>query len=254
MYRPLSPNEYAVVSKVIYQERGLDGGLAESMFMAYKARAMALDEPEFTIFQESEVERKGRLAEKQREKVLDLNAGAELGPMEFLQKLESFSEKEKPNQDPKNCYEWFYGDEAALDIRHKRLRVKFFNSPKYRKQVLRSYLEDGVIQESQLGDVRLIGELIGEFHRKYPGTRQGIISYYEILFGDPSGFSYRCAMEREAFYNVPEFRTDLLRRLNLNEGLSNEEVREALKKYAIEHGTVTLDQVRKWEIPLCDNT
>lgn len=246
MYRPLSPNEYAIVSKVIYQERGLNGGLAESMFMAYTAKAMALDEPEFTIFQESEIERKARLAEKQREKVVDLNAGAELGPMEFLQKLESFSEHEKPNKDPKNCYEWFYGDEAALSIRHKRLRVKFFNSPKYRKQVLRSYLEDGVIQESQLGDTRLIGELIGEFHRKYPGTRQGIISSYEIYFGDPSGFSYRTAQERQAFHEDPEYRREFLKLRKLPEQWGIEEIKIYLKNDALRTGSVTTEQIEQW--------
>jgi hypothetical protein len=86
MYRPLSNNEYAVVSKTIYEERGLSGGLAESMFMAYTGRALALDAPEFEIFQESEIERKTRLAEKQSEKVIELNTGAELRPMEFLNK------------------------------------------------------------------------------------------------------------------------------------------------------------------------
>lgn len=48
-YRPLSQNEYVIVSKTIYEERGLSGGLAESMFMAYTGRALALDEPFFKI-------------------------------------------------------------------------------------------------------------------------------------------------------------------------------------------------------------
>lgn len=250
MYRPLSNNEYAIVSKTIYEERGLSGGLAESMFMAYTGRALALDAPEFDIFQESEVERKARLAEKQCEKVIELNAGAELEPMEFLNKLDALSKNDKPSKDPINCFEWFYGDEGALDARHKRLRVKFFNSPKYRKQVLRSYLQDGILEESQLAYADLVGEIIGEFHRKYPGTRQGVISYYETLFGDPSGFSYRCAMERESFHNEPVFRTELLKKLGLDENLSTQEVREALKKSALETGVVTTEQIAQWEVNL----
>lgn len=250
MYRPLSNNEYAVVSKTIYEERGLSGGLAESMFMAYTGRALALDAPEFEIFQESEIERKTRLAEKQSEKVIELNTGAELRPMEFLNKLDALSKNDKPSIDPINCYEWFYGDESALDARHKRLRFKFFNSPKYRKQVLRSYLQDGILEESQLANTDLVGEIIGEFHRKYPGTRQGVISYYETLFGDPSGFSYRCAMEREAFHNDPAFRAELLKKLRLDELLSTHEVREALKKSALETGVVTTEQIVQWEANL----
>ena len=250
MYRELTPNEYVIVSKTIYEERGLSGGLAESMFMAYTGRALALDEPEFVIFQESEIERKKRLAEKQRAKVVELQTGAELAPMEFLRKLDALSKNDKPSTEPKNPYEWFYGDEAALDIRHKRLRVKFFNSPKYRLQVLRTYLEDGILEESQLADTALVGQIIGEFHRKYPGTRQGIISYYETLFGDPSGFSYRCAMEREAFHNDPVFRAELLKKLRLDEHLSTHEVREALKKSALETGVVTAEQIVQWEVNL----
>ncbi|WP_331351237.1 hypothetical protein [Cellvibrio sp. UBA7671] len=247
-YRPLNHNERVVVSRVIYEERGLSGGLAESMFMAYTGRALALDAPEFDIFQESEIERKARLAEKQREKVIELNAGAELEPMEFLSKLEALSKNDKPSKDPLNCFEWFYGDENALDTRHKRLRVKFYNSPKYRQQALRRYLEDGILEESQLANTELVGQIIGEFHRKYPGTRQGIISYYETLFGDPSGFSYQCAKEREAFNNDPLFRAALLKKLRLDEGLSTHDVRESLKKSALETGVVTPEQIAQWEV------
>jgi hypothetical protein len=249
-YRPLSQNEYVIVSKTIYEERGLSGGLAESMFMAYKGKALALDAPEFEIFQESEIERKARLAEKQSEKVIALNTATDLEPMDFLNKLDALSKNDKPSKDPINCFEWFYGDEAALDIRHKRLRVKFFNSPKYRQQVLRAYLEDGILEESQLADTALVGQIIGDFHRKYPGTRQGIISYYETLFGDPSGFSYRCAMEREAFHNDPVFRAEILKKLRLDEHLSTHEVREALKKSALETGVVTAEQIVQWEVNL----
>lgn len=247
MYRPLSNNEHIIVSKAIYEERGLTGGLAESMFMAYKARAMALDEPEFTIFQESEIERKARLAEKQQETMAALNADLNLSPMDFLHKLEVIAKSDQPPKEPKNCFAWFYGDESLLDTRHKRLKVKFFNSPKYRKQVLRRYLEDGIVQESQLSDTDLIGELIGQFHRKYPGTRQGIISYFEILFGDPSGFCYSTAMEREAFYRDPEFRAQLLARLHLRVDLPLDEIREHLKKSALETGAATTEQIAQWD-------
>jgi hypothetical protein len=248
MYRPLNNNEHIVVSRVIYEERGLTGGLAESMFMAYKARAMALDEAEFTIFQESELERKARLAEKQRETMAALNSDADFSPMEFLHKLEALTKNDQLHKEPKNCFVWFYGDESLLDIRHKRLKVKFFNSPKYRKQVLRHYLENGIIQESQLVDINLIGELIGQYHGKYPGTRQGIISYFEILFGDPSGFCYSTAMEREAFFRDAVFRENLLKKLNLSHYLENTEIREKLKRAAIESGMVTVEQISQWEI------
>lgn len=241
-YRPLNHNEHVVVSRTIYEERGLAGGLAESMFMAYKARAMALDAAEFEIFQESEIERKEKQCSKES------NPSAELGPMEFLRKLDELSKNDTLRAEPKNCHEWFYGDESLLDSRRKRLRVKFFNSTRYRKQVLRRYLEDGIIQEGQLDDSNTIGILIGEFHRKYPGTRQGIISYYEILFGDPSGFCYERAMEREAFHKDASFRMTLLKKLEIPESLSISEIREDLKKSALETGVVTIEQIAQWEV------
>ncbi len=247
MYRPLSQNEYAIVSKTIYDERGLDGGLAESMFMAYKARAMALDEPEYVVFQESEAERKASLAEKQIEKVTELNTGAELAPIEFLRKLESLTKHDKPSAEPKNRYEWFFGDETKLDARFKRLRVKFFNSPKYRKMMLQKYIDYGFLTELQIDDFQLVGQVIGEFHRRYPGTRQGIISYYERLFGDSSGFSYDMVMEREKFFSDAEFRKELLKKLQLPEDMSIDTVREDLKRSAIENGTATLEQINEWE-------
>lgn len=247
MYRPLSQSEYAIVSGVIYQERGLTGGLAESMFMAYKARAMALDEPEFVIFQESEVERKARLEKKQREKVVELKTGAELAPLEFLKKLDALGKHDKPSTEPINRYEWFYGDENKLNARFKRLRVKFFNSTKYRKLMLQRYIDYGFLTDLQIDDFELIGKVIGEFHRKYPGTRQGVISYYEILFGDASGFSYEMAMERESFFNDPAFRVGLLTKLDLPDDLLIDEVRTRLKHRALEAGTVTMEQVQAWE-------
>lgn len=246
-YRPLNPNEYAIVSKTIYEERALDGGFAESIFMAYKARAMALDEPEFVIFQESEVERRARLAEKQQENVIELRNGADLTLPEIAERFENLRKHEKQSTEPKNCFEWFYGDESKLDTRHKRLRVKFFNSPRYRKHMLQPYMEDGVLTELQMNDFQLIGQLIGEFHRKYPGTRQGMISYYEILFGDASGFCYRMAKERDQFHNDPSCRADFLRERNLPENLSIDEIREYLKNKALESGSATIEQIQAWE-------
>ncbi len=247
MYRPLSQNEHVIVSRVIYQERGLSGGLAESMFMAYKAKAMALDEPEFVIFQESEVERKARLEEKQREKVVELTTGTELAPLEFLRKLDELGKHDKPHTEPINRYEWFYGDEGKLNSRFKRLRVKFFNSSKYRKFMLQRYIDYGFLTDIQIDDFDLIGKVIGEFHRKYPGTRQGVISYYEILFGDTSGFSYEMAMEREGFFSDPAFKVELLTKLDLPKDLPIDEVRTRLKHRALESGSVTIEQVQVWE-------
>ncbi len=247
MYRPLNQNEYAIVSKTIYDERGLDGGLAESMFMAYKARAMALDEPEYVIFQETEIERKARLAEKQKEKVTELKTGAELAPMDFLRKLEEIFSNKEPSKEPKDRYEWFFGDETKLDSRFKRLRVKFFNSPKYRKQMLQRYIDYGILKETQIDDFHMVGQIIGDFHRKYPGTRQGIISYYERLFGDPAGFCYDMAMERKQFFEDKKIRDQFLKERNLPETFTIEQIRDYLKQSALETGAATLEQINEWE-------
>lgn len=245
-YRPLNHNEHVIVSRTIYEERGLAGGLAESMFMAYKARAMALDAAEFEIFQESEIERKARVAVEQSKN--NFNASAELGPMEFLRKLDDLSKNDKSRTGPKNCHEWFYGDESLLDTQHKRLRVKFYNSDRYRKQVLRSYLEGGIIQEEQLGNTETLGMLIGEFHRQYPGTRQGIISSYEIFFGDASEFSYDMVMKREAFHADHTVREQFLKLRGLPEDWSIGEIKIYLKEDALKTGSATLEQINQWDI------
>lgn len=249
MYRPLSQNEHVIVSRTIYEERGLTGGLAESMFLAYKARAMALDTPEFDVFKGSEIERKELAIEKRREmqNVTTLQTGNEISPIEFLKKLDSLSRDDKPSAEPKNCYEWFYGDETLLDNQHKRLCVKFYNSDRYRKQVLRRYLEDGILLESQLSDTESIGVILGEFHRKYPGTRQGIISCYEKFFGDASGFSYDMVLEREAFFNDPEYRAEFLVVRNLPKEWDIEAIKVYLKKSALDTEVLTFTQIEQWE-------
>lgn len=250
MYRPLNQNEHVIVSRTIYEERGLTGGLAESMFLAYKARAMALDTAEFDVFKESENERKERAIATQRERqnVTTLQTGNELSPTEFLKKLDDISKDDKPSAEPKNCYEWFYGDETLLDNQHKRLRVKFFNSDRYRKQVLRRYLEDGILLETQLGDTESIGVILGEFHRKYPGTRQGIISYYEKFFGDASGFSYDMVLEREAFFNDPAYRAEFLTVRNLPKEWDIEAIKVYLKQSALETEALTVEQIERWDV------
>jgi hypothetical protein len=247
MYRALSNNEYVIVSKTIYEERGLSGGLAESMFMAYTGRALALDEPEFDIFLESEKERKATPTEKQPGKVAELKFDSDLEPTEYLHKLESLTRVDPSSATPANCYVWFYGDEIGLDIRHKRLRVKFFNSLKYRKQVLNRYLDDGILVESQLTDTNLIGELLKCFHQLYPGTRQGIISSYETYFGDPSGFSYEMAVKRKAFHSDTQARRQFLKARNLPEGWGVNEIKEHLKEDALRSGLTTIEQIKLWD-------
>ncbi|GGY79465.1 hypothetical protein GCM10011613_25400 [Cellvibrio zantedeschiae] len=244
MYRPLSNNEYVIVSKTIYEERGLSGGLAESMFMAYKAKAMALDEAEFEVFKESEIERK---AHKEKLPKDQFESDHDLKPMEFLQKLESLVESNTSHGQPKNKYEWFYGDESLLDIRQKRLRVKFYNSERYRKQILQRYFEDGVLQERHINDLAAIGNLIGEFHRMYPGTRQGVICHYEMFFGDSSGFSYETALQRKKFHEDDSFRHEYLSQRNLPIDWQVSDIKMHLKLDAIRSGALSIEQIEAWE-------
>jgi hypothetical protein len=185
--------------------------------------------------------------EKQRRQAPDQSIPVEaLAPMEFLRKLEALSvPDQKKARAHTNTYEWFFGDESLLDAQHKRLRVLFFNSARYRKQVLRRYLEDGIIED--VGDVAVIKHTLQEFYQKYPGTRQGIISSYEIFFGDPSGFGYSTAKQRDAFHRDPIFRAELIKSLNLLEGISISEIRESLRSSALETGAVTTEQIALWE-------
>lgn len=141
-YRPLNHNEYAIVQRTLYDVRGLNEGFAESLFMAYKAKALHDDVPE-------------------------------------------------------------------NDISH-----------------IRNQLES--------------------FAKKYPGLRQGVISNYELYFGDPSQFSYEQVKRRKTFLTNQEARNLFLTFYNLPINWSITDIKDFLRKVGIESGSLSPAQVEQW--------
>lgn len=217
MYRPLSNNELIAVSKRIYEDRGLSGGLAESMFMAYTAKALHEDTAEYDVFVESEKERLGALS-----KNVAANFSVKEEPLEFLIELNNVCSSDGQHvHEPKNPYELYFGDESVLNPKYKRLRVLFHNSSRYRKQVLTYFTNLGVV--ANINDLNHVEQSLKDFTTKFPGTRQGVISDYEKFFGDATGFSYELAMERELFLSKKDVLLEYLKRNNLpvNWGIEN---------------------------------
>lgn len=238
-YRPLNHNEYAIVQRTLYDVRGLNEGFAESLFMAYKAKALHDDVPEFDIFTSSEHE---RLASKgiDTEKFKGL-----VGTDFFIALDNAIADSDgKSEKIPKNTFTWLFGDESPLDAKHKRLRVLFFNSARYRKQALRYYVEENIIQDTD--DISHIRNQLESFAKKYPGLRQGVISNYELYFGDPSQFSYEQVKRRKTFLTDQEARNLFLTFYNLPVNWSITDIKDYLRKVGLESGSLSPDQVEQW--------
>ncbi len=239
MYRPLSHNEHVIVSRTLMQERGFDEGAAASFFMIYKGMAMRDDIPEFEAYQTSE---KSRLETKP----FDQTPFIGLTGQALFDKLDELAtQNSETTKKPLTISEWFFGDESRLDTKERRLRVLFYNSARYRRQVLNDYIEWGFVTDTN--DIDHIESAVNAFHAKYPGTRQGVISRYEIFFGDPSGFSYSTAMEREAFLTRQEVRDDYLRTHGLPADWNLEQIKEYLRERALASGSATEADVAAWE-------
>jgi hypothetical protein len=239
-YRPLNHNEQVIVNRVLLDERGLSEGAAASFFMIYKGMALREDIAEFEFFLESEKIRRAATP-------IDTSMFEGLEGASFLNRLDDAfaSENSQPSSEPKNFTAWFFGDESLLDAKHKRLRMLFFNSQRYRDQVLRFYVELGVVND--VNDIDDIREKITAFEHKYPGTRQGVISYYEIFFGDPSGFHYTSVQERERFFNDKAYRDTFLQERQLSTELTIDEIKNYLRQKGLETGSLTESDLQKWK-------
>ena len=126
MYRALSNNETQIVTRVLCQERGLSEDAADSLRLAYKAQAIHYDIAEFDIFSESERERVRVVCD-----VTSSNIESKT--------LSRFKQEFKAAADGSNnigIAELYFGDERKLSPKHKRIRVLFHNSKRYRQQVL----------------------------------------------------------------------------------------------------------------------
>ena len=70
--------------------------------------------------------------------------------------------------EPLNLVEWFWGDIGKLDPKHRRLRIKFHNSLRYRAKVLDFYVIINLIDESALRDVTVLHRELVKMHTKNP--------------------------------------------------------------------------------------
>ncbi len=229
-YRPLTHNEYMIVKRTLYDVRGLNEGFAESLFMAYKAKALHDDVPEFDIFTISERERL-------ESKGIDASKLKDLEGKDFFDALnDAVSEREHSEKIPDNTFTWLFGDESLLDSKHKRLRVLFFNSARYRQQVLHYYTEENIITDSN--DMEHIRNQLEKFAKTYSGKRQGVISNYELYFGDASQFSYEQVKRRTEFLTSNEARHTFLKYYNLPMHWSLPEIKDYLHSAAIESNSI----------------
>lgn len=220
-YRPLNHNERIIVKRTLYEERGLNEAIASSLFMAYEGVAKAKDIPEFDVYQESERE---RLATPP----LPINSNEDKDEPVLLAELDQLFSNNKEKPLPLSV--WLFGDESLVGQRHRQLRLKFHNSRRYRELLLSTF--EGKHLITDIDDLEHIQGVLEKFDRQYPSTRQGLISLYEIYFGDPSGFCYSLARQREDFLNKPETRQRFLKDRNLPEDFSLEDIKVYLLKLA----------------------
>lgn len=239
-YRPLTHNEYAIVARTLYDVRGLNDGFAQSLLMAYKAKALHEDVPEFDVFTVSEHER------------LE-SPGIDSAKMKGLEGKDFFDALDKAISEstmesakiPENTFVWLFGDESLLDAKHKRLRVLFFNSARYRQQALNYYVEEKIIINTN--DLDHIHTRLKKFSETFPGKRQGVISHYELYFGNPSLFSYEQVKRRKEFLTNSEARATYLDYYNLPKHWTLQEIRQYQLNSALESRSLTTQQIEEWD-------
>lgn len=228
-----------IVKRTLYVVRGLNEGFAESLFMAYKAKALHDDVSEFDIFTISERERL-------ESKGIDASKLKDLEGKAFFDALnDAVSEHEHPEKIPESTFTWLFGDESLLDSKHKRLRVLFFNSARYRRQKLHYYTQKNIITDSN--DMDHIRNQLEKFAKTYPGKRHGTISNYELYFGDPSQFSYEQMKRRTEFLTSDEARLTYLKYYNLPTHWSLADIKDYQRKRAIDSDSLNLNQIEKWD-------
>ena len=239
-YRPFSHNEKILVKRKMQSTRGTSGSVADHMIEIYERAAALEDASAFDVFLRCEKEYQKEQSENQP---LDFSDLKHEDP-NFLKKL---AEKLEPHQVPKSrsTADWLFGDTKLLDADSRRLRTLFFNSKRYRKIVLDFYIHEGFLSESD--DFDTIEQVLRDFETQYPATRMGLISLYEIYFGDPSPFSYSLAKKRRALFNDPDEKRRILEFYHLPLNWEIEDLKSYLLTTALESGSLKQSDLDAWE-------
>lgn len=235
-YRPLSHNERILV-KLSYQETSsTPDEICEHLIYVLEKVAEFKDLPAFEVHLEKERSKKQHPSEPL--------PNIDPDDPDYLKKLaDAFEPYQIKN--PINNSDWLFGDPSELSPELLRLRTLFFNSKRYRRSQLDFYIQEGFLTEAD--DFETIERVLKEFDRKYPGTRNGLISSYEIYFGDPSQFSYQLAKKRIAFFNDPDVRQKLIVNSGLPPDSNLDQIKSYLLEKALSSGRLKQSDVDAWE-------
>jgi hypothetical protein len=235
-YRPLSHNERILV-KLSYQETSsTPDEICEHLIYVLEKVAEFKDLPAFEVHLEKEKRKKQNPPEP--------FPAIDTDDPDYLKKLaDAFAPYQIKN--PINNSDWLFGDPSKLSHELLRLTTLFFNSKRYRRSQLDFYIQEGFLTESD--DFETIERVLKEFDRKHPGTRNGLISSYEIYFGDPSQFSYQLAKSRMAFLHNPDVRKQFLLNSTLPLDSDLDQIKSYLLEKALSSGHLKQSDVDAWE-------
>ncbi|MBK8187454.1 MAG: hypothetical protein IPK77_09580 [Cellvibrio sp.] len=164
----------------------------------------------------------------------------------YLKKLGEFLSQNSSSESD-STVDRLFGDASDLTPESMRLRTLFFNSRNYRKTRLKLYLTEGFLTDKDLDNFELIESVLRDFRKKYPGTRMGIISLYEVYFGDPSQFAYHNVKNRKAFFADPKERQRILAFYQLPIDWDLKQIKAYFRKTGLESGSLAQSDLDAWE-------
>lgn len=68
--------------------------------------------------------------------------------------------------EPLDLVEWFWGDINRLNVKHRRMRIKFHNCIRCRAEILDFYIAINWIEEEDLSSLALLQEKLMKIHVK----------------------------------------------------------------------------------------
>lgn len=235
-FRPLSHNERILVKRDMQTDSATSDEICEHLIYVFEKVAAFKDISAYELYLEKE--------KKKKENPSVPFPTIDPNDPNFMKKL---AEVIKPYQiqNPTKTSQWLFGDTSNLHAEDLRLRTLFFNSKRYRRTVLDFYIQEGFLTESD--DVETIERVMRDFEKKYPGTRTGLISLYEIYFGDPSQFSYQNAKTRMTLFNDPQERQRVLEFYKLPWDWEIDQIKSYFLERGLESGSLQQSDLDTWE-------
>ncbi len=140
MFRGLSNNEMALINKHLFDCRD---DLKNAILVSYEFEARLNDEPIFDVF----VRRTSNQIDT-RKKSLTLDVRLDEMSLDDLVAAMGVGDKDddKPEERHQLNYRILFGDEANLSPVHRRTRIKFLNSSRYRRVRFQWRIDSGDIK------------------------------------------------------------------------------------------------------------